>query len=107
MPSPLFADRSLAPGGHARVVKPDRPDIILAVVPALFALVRMRGREPFAAEIERLAVGRQSSLRSEEHTSELQSLMRNSYAVFRLKKKTNTTNNNLRTTARQITINIQ
>src|SRR3546814_9911512 len=28
--------------------------------------------------------------RSEEHTSELQSLMRNSYAVLRLKKKTNT-----------------
>src|SRR3546814_10463043 len=30
------------------------------------------------------------SLRSEEHTSELQSLMRISYAVFCLKKKTNT-----------------
>src|SRR3546814_8045583 len=30
------------------------------------------------------------SLRSEEHTSELQSLMRNSYAVFCLKKKKNT-----------------
>src|SRR3546814_4957039 len=29
--------------------------------------------------------------RSEEHTSELQSLMRSSYAVFRLKKKTTTT----------------
>src|SRR3546814_5975478 len=29
-------------------------------------------------------------LRSEEHTSELQSLMRNSYAVFCLKKKTET-----------------
>src|SRR3546814_10778642 len=28
------------------------------------------------------------SIRSEEHTSELQSLMRTSYAVFRLKKKT-------------------
>src|SRR3546814_1884073 len=28
-----------------------------------------------------------ASKRSEEHTSELQSLMRNSYAVFRLKKK--------------------
>src|SRR3546814_1008678 len=28
-------------------------------------------------------------LRSEEHTSELQSLMRNSYAVFCLKKKNN------------------
>src|SRR3546814_4918161 len=31
-------------------------------------------------------------LRSEEHTSELQSLMRISYAVFCLKKKKNTTN---------------
>src|SRR3546814_8030135 len=29
------------------------------------------------------------SRRSEEHTSELQSLMRTSYAVFRLKKQTN------------------
>src|SRR3546814_6368183 len=32
------------------------------------------------------------ALRSEEHTSELQSLMRNSYAVFCLKKKNNKTN---------------
>src|SRR3546814_5514270 len=32
------------------------------------------------------------SLRSEEHTSELQSLMRISYAVFCLKKKTTTKN---------------
>src|SRR3546814_3325842 len=32
--------------------------------------------------------------RSEEHTSELQSLMRISYAVFCLKKKNNTTMNN-------------
>src|SRR3546814_10357013 len=31
--------------------------------------------------------------RSEEHTSELQSLMRISYAVFCLKKKNNTSNN--------------
>src|SRR3546814_6657777 len=31
--------------------------------------------------------GRRPSVRSEEHTSELQSLMRNSYAVFCLKKK--------------------
>src|SRR3546814_8411164 len=36
-----------------------------------------------------LRVGEQS--RSEEHTSELQSLMRISYAVFCLKKKNNTT----------------
>src|SRR3546814_1440310 len=32
---------------------------------------------------------RERGLRSEEHTSELQSLMRISYAVFRLKKKKN------------------
>src|SRR3546814_9891696 len=34
--------------------------------------------------------------RSEEHTSELQSLMRNSYAVFCLKKKKNTRSNHKR-----------
>src|SRR3546814_8878037 len=34
-------------------------------------------------------LGRAAALRSEEHTSELQSLMRISYAVFCLKKKTN------------------
>src|SRR3546814_1167337 len=33
------------------------------------------------------AIDRKSLSRSEEHTSELQSLMRNSYAVFCLKKK--------------------
>src|SRR3546814_8233184 len=33
--------------------------------------------------------------RSEEHTSELQSLMRISYAVFCLKKKNRTINNNI------------
>src|SRR3546814_2920866 len=35
--------------------------------------------------------GRKLGLRSEEHTSELQSLMRISYAVFVLKKKTKNT----------------
>src|SRR3546814_10379682 len=35
-----------------------------------------------------------TSLRSEEHTSELQSLMRISYAVFCLKKKKNIRHNN-------------
>src|SRR3546814_4578936 len=37
--------------------------------------------------------GRADRLRSEEHTSELQSLMRNSYAVFCLKTKTLTQRN--------------
>src|SRR3546814_4776817 len=33
------------------------------------------------------AIAQAAGIRSEEHTSELQSLMRNSYAVFCLKKK--------------------
>src|SRR3546814_2855253 len=42
--------------------------------------------------IDRIRTGREpapSAARSEEHTSELQSLIRTSYAVFCLKKKTN------------------
>src|SRR3546814_5232766 len=42
-----------------------------------------------------------SQARSEEHTSELQSLMRNSYAVFCLKKKKKTT---IKATIHSITI---
>src|SRR3546814_10492412 len=40
----------------------------------------------FLADVPGFMIGTQ--VRSEEHTSELQSLMRNSYAVFCLKKKT-------------------
>src|SRR3546814_1297230 len=40
-----------------------------------------------AAEWETFCTNRLQALRSEEHTSELQSLMRISYAVFCLKKK--------------------
>src|SRR3546814_6309661 len=43
-----------------------------------------RDREALAAHCRRLGI---QVKRSEEHTSELQSLMRNSYAVFCLKKK--------------------
>src|SRR3546814_6412381 len=45
----------------------------------------------FVAEGDRIAI---DVVRSEEHTSELQSLMRISYAVFCLKKKKKTQNNN-------------
>src|SRR3546814_10025100 len=41
------------------------------------------------AEQSGFAVGDDTGVRSEEHTSELQSLMRISYAVFCLKKKKN------------------
>src|SRR3546814_4154403 len=44
-----------------------------------------------ATELDQRAVF--TTNRSEEHTSELQSLMRISYAVFCLKKKSKTTNN--------------
>src|SRR3546814_2796218 len=48
------------------------------------AVMSVVGRPP------RLAVGHQRGQRSEEHTSELQSLMRISYAVFCLKKNIQT-----------------
>src|SRR3546814_4120590 len=54
----------------------------------------LRGRQPqFLRDRRReRADDRAGTGRSEEHTSELQSLMRISYAVFCLKKKKNTTN---------------
>src|SRR3546814_6895410 len=60
--------------------------VFLAVVGALFALfvsawsMRMQTTDWWPLPVPGL-------LRSEEHTSELQSLMRTSYAVFCLKKK--------------------
>src|SRR3546814_7443118 len=46
---------------------------------------------PSETSIPETPYGKAVQRRSEEHTSELQSLMRNSYAVFCLKKKTKTT----------------
>src|SRR3546814_2635587 len=53
------------------------------------ATAREPGGDDILREIARDISGRAVDLgrRSEEHTSELQSLMRNSYAVFCLKKK--------------------
>src|SRR3546814_8843193 len=67
----------------------DEPAIVSRFVSVSNALDRMR---PDYAVIDTLAFesARQSAfvpVRSEEHTSELQSLMRISYAVFCLKKK--------------------
>src|SRR3546814_4997645 len=62
---------------------------------------RARGPGPVSspageADAMKAAVTRaSSSQRSEEHTSELQSLMRISYAVFCLKKKKQTRNNTI------------
>src|SRR3546814_4356415 len=56
---------------------------IAAFVP--FVDDRMAGETQY---VDRYLAEEIDRLRSEEHTSELQSLMRNSYAVFCLKKKT-------------------
>src|SRR3546814_6342496 len=69
----------------------------LALVVAILALLawkitqRLRRRHAGGAATAGLFVAFWT-MRSEEHTSELQSLMRISYAVFCLKKKKNTNN---------------
>src|SRR3546814_3216070 len=66
------------------------------------------GRERYfkgEASLMRAMAGFTADRRSEEHTSELQSLMRISYAVFGLKNKhtNDTTQHNLHTTTSQST----
>src|SRR3546814_6843335 len=50
--------------------------------------IRVGGMAELSGFDRTLSERREATLRSEEHTSELQSLMRISYAVFCLKKKT-------------------
>src|SRR3546814_9107666 len=59
-----------------------------AAAPEPAGAARRPGCRPQLLALQRPAQGEG---RSEEHTSELQSLMRTSYAVFCLKKKTNRT----------------
>src|SRR3546814_2543780 len=54
-------------------------------------LLGERADRPFERVVELGILPDRALPRSEEHTSELQSLMRISYAVFCLKKQTNTT----------------
>src|SRR3546814_9898087 len=49
---------------------------------------------PIPTRFNTIAIGTSTNSRSEEHTSELQSLMRISYAVFCLKKKKKQTKKN-------------
>src|SRR3546814_3399916 len=63
-----------------RLVRPDERQAILDEL----------ARDGITADREVELRRNDGSRRSEEHTSELQSLMRNSYAVFCLKKKKNT-----------------
>src|SRR3546814_10616175 len=77
-------DRRREPGGARFDRKPERENLVgfpRRHPPHEIAAVGLAGEQAFLFEpCQRLA-------RSEEHTSELQSLMRISYAVFCLKKK--------------------
>src|SRR3546814_3027774 len=84
--TPLFRSGPHAarcPKEHA-MTRP-HPALVLA---SLLTLAACGGVvPPPATQIARPPAGPPASARSEEHTSELQSLMRISYAVFCLKKK--------------------
>src|SRR3546814_12320709 len=84
---------------HRRIVEPREVALQQFLVRARVAAhldprhARGKNVEPDDAVADRL---RRHPHRSEEHTSELQSLMHISYAVFCLKKKTNKTTHSIR-----------
>src|SRR3546814_4142779 len=77
----LHAEPVVLAGGHAELVALDRRQRVRA------AQLALEHRMRHALETPDLQLDRTGHPRSEEHTSELQSLMRISYAVFCLKKK--------------------
>src|SRR3546814_4735169 len=95
----LEARWSMAVLRLARVVMPSRlsrpiRDVGCWCWPAFLPGNSQRGSARVRAAPKGLAIGSAVTSRSEEHTSELQSLMRISYAVFCLKKKKNTAHTN-------------
>src|SRR3546814_8050776 len=95
------ANRLLAPRADAvatsfaevgKVRASDRGKLVLTGNPVRDAIRRVREAvaEPLGAD-EPIVILVTGGSRSEEHTSELQSLMRSSYAVFCLKQKTHIT----------------
>src|SRR3546814_6596311 len=65
----------------------DAPDVIMRDMIAALPYAQGYSESKGILSARRAIVTRYELVRSEEHTSELQSLMRNSYAVFCLKKK--------------------
>src|SRR3546814_6704257 len=84
-------------GADRAVDRRDRADRVQLHVPRAAALCAPRGADRAGDGTDGRAgyqagvrlFGGAARLRSEEHTSEITSLMRNSYAVYCLKKKTN------------------
>src|SRR3546814_5132346 len=90
LPAPYLADRAAVEDAHALITLHGEEAGFAAAARA--EQYRALGNHVHFArwrQIERLIT---YLSRSEEHTSELQSLMRISYAVFCLKKKKNTKN---------------
>src|SRR3546814_8097242 len=86
--------RSVAVGHRRRAIGRAAPDLVDAHLAGI-AIVQPDDRQ---AEVQQVGqdIEQRRFLRSEEHTSELQSLMRSSYAVFCLKKKKIEKNTNTR-----------
>src|SRR3546814_3215688 len=87
--SPIQAGNWIVLVGDHEQLQPQHPE---SVVEEVAKRLRISDAEVARSDFERVfetAYGRAAghTLRSEEHTSELQSLMRISYAVFCLKKK--------------------
>src|SRR3546814_5301840 len=90
----MMADHNAKAFEFPFIEKRDEHENIRQMHPALIGIIQYHGiarLEIIAKALEHFVHGLGN--RSEEHTSELQSLMRISYAVFCLKKKKNNTNN--------------
>src|SRR3546814_6310546 len=77
-------------GGNGRPLACVCSGALMAAAAGLLDGRRCTTHHSLLDDLRRLAPGAEVLDRSEEHTSELQSLMRISYAVFCLKKKNNT-----------------
>src|SRR3546814_4076929 len=99
----LFRSFLLLPFGYAFAFKWWLMGFLLILSCYFFALALMPKRQGFAVGLSLALffspfVQWWYQYRSEEHTSELQSLMRISYAVFCLKKKKNTKSRQIQST---------
>src|SRR3546814_3174138 len=87
-PAAGLAQDTAAPAPKVTAATPAPKLLVVIAVDQFSADLFAEYRGHFTGGLARLASGVVFPSRSEEHTSELQSLMRISYAVFCLKKKT-------------------
>src|SRR3546814_8369481 len=91
----LFPYTTLFRAGSLYIPVPELVTLVVAVSLSLLIWAAMRYTDlgkALRAMAEDGPIAAAFGIRSEEHTSELQSLMRSSYAVFCLKKKKNKPN---------------